>query len=664
MKHRNLTSTEIEQLRSQGCTAASWDQVLVADGFCADYVRRVNFSGIILLGSTDGSFTLPGGFVRHCGIEDATLHDVTVGDGCLIRGVRCHIARYDIGPNTMIDSLGMLATEGASTFGNGVMVSVLNETGGREVMIHDTLSSHEAYMVAMYRHRPKFVESMNAITGKGVEAVRSERGTVGANCVIRDAGEIRNVRIGDNCTVAGASLLENGSILSNASAPVFIGKGVVCKDFIISSNSLVDGGAMLERCFVGQACHFAHGYSASDSLFFSNCQGENGEACAIFAGPYTVTHHKSTLLIAGMFSFMNAGSGSNQSNHMYKLGPIHQGTLERGAKTSSDSYILWPSRVGAFSLVMGRHVTHSDTTNLPFSYLIEKNETSYLAPGVNLRSVGTIRDARKWPVRDGRTDPVKYDFINYNILSPFTMQRMLKGIKTLENLRYASGELSDVYSFHSVKITNQALARGLEMYHTALNKFMGNSLISRLQDADGNFSFTSVEQMRQRLLPDSRTGRGEWVDISGLIAPKSEIEALMNGIEKGSISSSDQIREAFKRMADNYYSWEWNWACDKFPEVFGVDPEKMTAEEAVEIVGKWKEAVVGLDRMLYDDARKEFNLASMTGFGVDGGRHRKEIDFEQVRGDFESNSFVKSVLDHIRVKSELGDRAIEALSRL
>ena len=118
------------------------------------------------------------------------------------------------------------------------------------------------------------------------------------------------------------------------------------------------------------------------SLFFSNCQGENGEACAIFAGPFTVTHHKSTLLIAGMFSFMNAGSGSNQSNHMYKLGPIHQGTMERGAKTTSDSYILWPARVGAFSLVMGRHVNHADTSNLPFSYLIEQRNTTYLVPGV------------------------------------------------------------------------------------------------------------------------------------------------------------------------------------------------------------------------------------------------------------------------------------------
>ena len=44
-------------------------------------------------------------------------------------------------------------------------------------------------------------------------------------------------------------------------------------------------------------------------------------------------------------------------------------------------------------------------------------------PGVNLRSVGTIRDAQKWPKRDGRTDTNKLDFINYNLLSPYTVQK-------------------------------------------------------------------------------------------------------------------------------------------------------------------------------------------------------------------------------------------------
>ena len=233
-----------------------------------------------------------------------------------------------------------------------------------------------------------------------------------------------------------------------------------------------------------------------------------------------------------MFSFMNAGSGSNQSNHMYKLGPIHQGTLERGAKTTSDSYILWPARVGAFSLVMGRHVYHTYTSNLPFSYLIELNNTTYLVPGVNLRSVGTIRDAQKWPKRDQRTDTNKLDFINYNLLSPYTVQKMFKGRETLKNLRYASGELSDIYSFHSAKIRNSALVKGIGFYETAIHKFLGNSVIKRLEGID----FRTNEEIRARLKPDTSIGSGEWVDISGLIAPKSEIDALIDWIESRTVN--------------------------------------------------------------------------------------------------------------------------------
>ena len=661
MKYRKLNAEEINVLQSQGCSAEDWNQIEVAEDFTPGNIVRTSFSGHIRLGLFEGSFTLPGGLKRHSGICDATLHNVCIGDGCCIRSVRGYIANYDIADSVLIDNVGTILTDSESSFGNGVKVSVLNETGGREVIMHDGLSAHEAYMIALYRHRPAFVEKMNAIICDYVKGVGSSRGTIGKGTVITGTAEIRNVRIGECARINGASLLVNGSVNSSVDAPVTIGQSVICEDFIVSGGSSVTDAATLTRCFVGQACRFGHGYSASDSLFFCNCQGENGEACAIFAGPYTVTHHKSTLLIAGMFSFMNAGSGSNQSNHMYKLGPIHQGTLERGAKTSSDSYILWPARVGAFSLVMGRHVTHSDTTNLPFSYLIEKGETSYLAPGVNLRSVGTIRDAKKWPRRDARTGAVKDDFINYNLLSPFTIQKMIKGLQTLENLRYASGELSDVYSFHSVKITNSALKRGMELYRIAIDKFMGNSLISRLQEADGSFGELNEARLQAKLRPDTPVGSGEWVDISGLIAPKSEIAALMNGIERGEIISLSQIREAFRSMADNYYSYEWTWVFQHIQQLYGINPSKMTREDAIRLIEIWKKAVVSLDNMIYEDARKEFNLASKTGFGADGDKEQKESDFEQVRGDFESNDFVRSVLDHIKAKTELGERAVSAL---
>ncbi|MBQ1857116.1 MAG: DUF4954 family protein, partial [Bacteroidales bacterium] len=604
--------------------------------------------------------TLPGGLERHSRISKACLHNVTIGDNCIVNNIGEYLANYSIGDNCIIENVDLLTVDGRCTFGNGVEVSVLNETGGREVAISDKLSAHTAYVMAMYRHRSTLHDRLEEITRNYADKHASEIGTIGNDVTIRNCGSIIGVRIGDCARLEGVRKLSNGSINSNASDPVHVGSGVIASDFIISSGAHVEDNAMLDRCFVGQACRLGHGYSASDSLFFSNCQGENGEACAIFAGPFTVTHHKSTLLIAGMFSFMNAGSGSNQSNHMYKLGPIHQGTLERGAKTTSDSYILWPSRVGAFSLVMGRHVTNSDTSNLPFSYLIEKNNTTFLVPGVNLRSVGTIRDAQKWPKRDARKDPCKLDFINYNLLSPYTIQKMFKGLKTLRNLVYASGELTDVYSFHSTKIANKALRKGIGFYETGIKKFLGNSLIKRLENLPAGASDAEIQAM---LKPDTEIGHGYWVDISGLIAPKSEIDNLLDRIENNEINTLKDINAEFGKIHSNYYTYEWTWAYDKIQEFFGIDPAKMTAEQATMIVEQWKESVIGLDRMVYEDAKKEFSLASMTGFGVDGHKEEKEQDFEQVRGDFESNTFVTAVLDHIQKKTALGDDLISRLNR-
>ena len=658
--YRALTSEEIKRLEAQACTATDWNEVQVAEGFTPEYIHHTRFSGKVRLGVFEGEFRLAGGVRKHAGLSYVTLHNVTVGDNCFIENVKNYIANYEIGESVFIENVDIILTDKKSRFGNGVEVSVLNETGGREVMIHDRLSAHQAYIMALYRHRPLLIERMKALIEAYAEAQASETGTIGNRVSIVNSGYIKNVRIGDCCEIEGAGRLKNGTINSNASDPVHIGYGVVCDDFIISSGAHIEDGTMITRCFVGQACRMGHNYSASDSLFFSNCQEENGEACAIFAGPFTVTHHKSTLLIAGMFSFMNAGSGSNQSNHMYKLGPIHQGAMERGAKTTSDSYILWPARIGAFSLVMGRHVNHPDTSDLPFSYLIEDKNTTYLAPGVNLRSVGTIRDAQKWPKRDLRKDPLRLDQINYNLLSPYTIQKMMKGREILKELARVSGETSETYAYQSAKIKNSALNKGIKFYETAIHKFLGNSVIKRLE----KIQFRSDEEIRKRLLPDTSIGSGEWVDISGLIAPKSEIERLMNDIETGALSTVDQIHDRFAEMHANYYTYEWTWAYEKMLEFYQLDAERITASDICAIVRQWQDSVVGLDRLVYEDAKKEFSLTSMTGFGADGSKAEQKLDFEQVRGVFESNPFVTAVLEHIKVKTELGNELLDRLSGL
>lgn len=659
--YRKLSENEISILKAQMCTASDWNDIEVADSFRPEYVLHARFSGNIRIGTFNKEFELAGGIRKHSGIYHATLHNVIVGDDCCIENVKNYIAAYEIGRGSFIENIDTMLTDGVSSFGNGVEVAVLNEAGGREVPIFDYLTAQTAYIMALYRHSPELIGNLRTMIHSYVASVSSSVGRVGENVVIVDSGYIKNVNIGDCCKIEGASRLKNGSINSNSYAPVHVGVGIVGDDFIISSGSSIEDGVTFSRCFIGQSCRLGHNYSATDSLFFSNCQGENGEACSIFAGPFTVTHHKSTLLIAGMFSFMNAGSGSNQSNHMYKLGPIHQGIMERGAKTASDSYILWPAKVGAFSLVMGRHVSHQDTSDLPFSYLIEQQNISYIMPGANLKSVGTIRDARKWPQRDKRTDPLRLDQINFNLLSPYTIRKMLNGISALNELKRVSGVNSDSYTYQSGKIRSTSLDHGLKYYAMAVDKFLGNSLLTRMMDSD----WKDLTQLHEAFVPESVYGSGEWVDISGLIAPKTAVEELLNDIRSGVLSEIGAVNEKFARIHSMYYTYEWRWAYDTIKEYYDIDLADASVEQLEYLICRWKESVLQLDRLIYEDARKEFSLSMMTSFGADGDAARQEKDFMQVRGfGFDSDPFVNSVKEHMQIKSGLAEKALEMLDRL
>ncbi len=659
-QYRNLLDVEIGQLVHQGCSSADWNLVTVAPDFIPDSIENTRFSGRILLNSFSGTVQLVGGITFKTGIYNAWLHNCEVGKDALIHNVRSYIANYRIGEKVVIHNITTLAVDGTSTFGNGTTVETINEGGGREIPIYDFLSAHTAYMMALYRHRPALVSALKKMVQDYSDSIASDTGNIGAHSKILNCNTLLNIKVGPAAVIDGAKKLKNGTINSNAYAPVQIGEGVIMEDFIVGSGSRITDSTLVSNCFVGQGCILDKHYSAVNSLFFANCQGFHGEACSIFAGPYTVTHHKSTLLIAGMFSFLNAGSGSNQSNHMYKLGPIHQGILERGAKTTSDSYLLWPSHIGAFSLVMGRHYKHCDTIDFPFSYLIESKDESILVPGINLKSIGTIRDTQKWPRRDIRKDPNLLDFINFNLLSPYTVDKMIRGRKRLLALQKSSGREASAYSFDKMKIEKRALERGIELYEMAIWKFLGNSVITRLQGR----RIETHEDVVQALVPDTQHGKGFWVDLSGLLCPFEALDRLLVSVENGSVQSLEEVNASLAMLHKNYYNYEWTWAVDVLEEFVGKPINKMTPDDIIAVVEKWKASVLGIDRFLYEDAKKEFSMSKMTGFGVDGQNGARELDFAEVRGEFENNETVIAIRQHMEKKEALGNEIINMMSKL
>ncbi|MDE6310533.1 MAG: DUF4954 family protein [Muribaculaceae bacterium] len=650
MQYRSLSAGEVTALEAAGCSCEDWSRVLVHPDFSPAPLHNVRFSGDIRLSTFNRRFALPGGLEVSAGISDATLHNCTVGADVYIRRVSNYIANCDIEEDVFIENVGYILATGDSTFGIGTDVSVLNETGGREVPAYERLSAQIAWLLAMYRHRPEFVNTVRGMIKAHAENCRTPRATIGKGARIVNTPEIRNVRIGAHASIEGASRLNDGTIAASEVAPVRIGSGVIADHFVVASGACIEDGAVVLNCFIGQACHLTHLFSAHDSLFFANCACENGEACAIFAGPYTVTMHKSSLLIAGLFSFLNAGSGSNQSNHMYKLGPLHQGVAERGSKTTSDSYILWPARIGAFSLVMGRHVNHPDTSLLPFSYLIENRGTTFLVPGVNLKSVGTVRDAQKWPKRDKRhPDEKRLDAINFNLLSPYTARKMLLGIDLLNTIECTEGVSSDHFSYCGMTIEARALRKGRDYYRIALDKFFGNSLLTRLKDLEN----PTDEKIREKLRPTHAAGKGQWLDLAGMFAPQTEVDRLCDEVENGTLSSLEAIEERIHSLAADYYDMEWTWVSENFEAWAGKDISEVTVEDVLALTDRWENSVITLDKMLHEDARKEFSLSSSTGFGADCRHETRAEDFRQVRGEFEKDGFVCMVRKHIESKSAI-----------
>jgi NDP-sugar pyrophosphorylase family protein len=638
-KHIPLSKTQIDQLVSQNCQCSNWKQVLVSPDFKSDNIKNTTFSGKIKLGKFDKQITFYGGVTKPAGIYNAYLHNCVIGDNVYISNVSNHIANYVIEDECIIDHIDLLAMEGKSTFGNGIKAVVVNEGGGREITIFDGLTAQIGYIIALHRHRTKVREIIEKLTAEYTESVKSDIGIVGKGSHLSNCGTIKNVRIGPAAVIGNIKRLENGTIKSCPEDPTEVGASVVAKDFIIAEGVKMSEGSIISDCFIGQSTKMTKQFSAENSTCFANCGFHHGEICSIFAGPYTVSHHKSTLLIAGLFSFFNAGSGTNQSNHMYKVGSVHQGIFERGTKITSDGYILYPARIGAFCVVMGRHYAHPDTGDMPFSYLFEENDKTYIVPGVNLRTVGTVRDGDKWPKRDERKAPEKTDLIIFDVLSPYTVQKIIKGLDMLLNLQPAQGNSSKEVVCNNLHFNTSALHKGIEYYTIAINKFLGDCLIDKLK-ASTQKSSADLQKILQSTNPDAI---GKWLDIAGLLIPEKYLNTLLDDIETGKLPTLETIIERLKKHHSNYNDYKWAWACEKINNIMQKQSKLSETEKVLKIISDWAAACKKLNTLILADAEKEFADVPRIGFGVDGDEKIRDADFDAVRGTYEGNSFVKQL---------------------
>ncbi|HJP33224.1 MAG TPA: DUF4954 family protein [Candidatus Latescibacteria bacterium] len=643
-QHHPLSPAQIQILEGNGCRAEDWSLVIVADGFDPARVHRVHFVGQVRLGSLSGHVEVEGGLKLPAGLADATIVDCDLGDDLLVERVGGHLANYDIDAGVVITDVGTVVTRPGATFGHGVCAEAVNEGGGREVTLFAELSSQFAYLQAMHRHDAELSSRLEAMVAARTAAATADRGHIGAGARVAHVDQVIDVCIGPQARVVGAARLCNGTILSEDAAPATVGSGVVAQDFIFAEGASVEDGAVMHTGFVGQGAHLGKQFSAENSLFFANSEAFHGEACAVFAGPYTVTHHKSTLLIAGIYSFYNAGSGTNQSNHMYKLGPVHQGIIQRGTKNGSFSYMRWPSVVGPFCVIIGKHLNNFDLSDLPFSYVTEEGGESLCTPAMNMFTVGLARDGDKWPTRDRRTATVRRDQIHFDIYNPYTVGKMIRGETALNALYEETPRDVDQIRYKGVIIKRLLLRRSARNYTGGIEAYLRGKILARAAAAR---AAGDADVLGQALGAGDGLYSEDWTDVGGLLMGRTRLQNIQADIVSGALPSTAAVEEAFAGAALAYEADEWAWLHAVWQARHEQAIGELNLQELDELDAahrKWEATFV---KKLLADAEKEYDPVARYGYGVDGDVETQARDFEAVRGTFAGNSFVRQMQDRL-----------------
>ncbi len=523
-KYRSLTEKERDLLTGFGCSATDWNKIRITGETDLNLIRNVEFEGNVSIGRLD----IPAR--KDAVIKNVTIADCSIGDDARIVNVGRKLQHISIGNNVTIENVAAIVFTPNPKCGVGSTADVLDETGSRKVIFYPGLSAQLAELQAK---NPQWAQERFSILAGEIDAKPLNR--ICDEAVITDSGVITDVFIDRRVRIEGALRLTNGSIINNAPEgreAARVGAGVDAANFIIE-DGVADDSAVIRNSYIGQGAELAKNFTSHDSLFFANSSMENGEACAILAGPYTVSKHKSTLLIAAQFSFMNAGSATNQSNHMYKLGPVHWGICERGVKTASSSYVMWGARIGAFSLLMGAHKTHPDTSQFPFSYLFanEKGET-IIVPGMMLRSCGLLRDEKKWPKRDLRLihDLPLHDRVTFPVFNPYTIGRIVDALRLIPKLmKEKTPDVHGQIRYRNTRITGTALERSMHLYSLAVQKYI-------------------ADIFEDQPIPEPSGQKPEdWLDIAGQVVKRSVVDAAMK---------AESIEEIERIFNDAYQSFD------------------------------------------------------------------------------------------------------------
>lgn len=555
MKERNLSESEICLLESAGNTAECWENVLVQDPFIPARVKNNSFYGHVRIGAMEDGWLEDGKTRLPLGISGSMLMDCEIGPSCAIHNVRM-LRGYSIGGRCLLFNIDELSADDPSRL-DPQYLEVMNENGGRRILVFPGMTVGAAYLWARFRGRSAVVEKLDDMARAQLR--RLGLGTIGDCAVAKNCKEISNV-----------------TVLSSADAPSKIYDCVALTDGVVGYGCHLEFGIIAQRFLLGEHVTLEYGLRLNDTVVGDNSTVARCEVGNSIIFPAHEQHHNNSFLIAGLIQGQSniAAGGTLGSNHNGRTAD-NELAAGRGFWPGLCASVKHSSRFASYTLIAKADYPSELDIRLPFA-LVNNNvaeNTLEVMPAYwwmyNMYALN--RNIKKFAKRDKRF--YKEQHIEFDPFAPDTAEEMLEGRKMLESSSFGAERLPFEHGKRPVKILKAK--EGFKAYGDMLLYYAMRVLTERFGKELPDNSLSGVRETR-------------WVNLGGQLVAGDDMDRLLDDIEVGRLTSWDDLKDRLDQLWDQYPE-------QKLRHAYQIVCELNNVEALSE--GMWQELLREFDRI-------------------------------------------------------------------
>jgi hypothetical protein len=673
---RHLRADELERLVKNGNTSSNWDEVLVSEEFEPGLIWNNDFFGLVRIGRLRNVILEHHDMTLPAGINNSFIVACDIGDDVAIHNVH-YLAHYIIGDRCILANVHEMHTTDHAKFGNGILkdgepesvrvwLELMNETGCRKVMPFDGMIPADAYLWAKYRDDKALQEKLKDLTQKRFDSRRGYYGTIGDQCVIKNCGILKDVKVGGCCYIKGANKLKNLTINSSEKEQTQIGEGVELVNGIIGFGCHIFYGCKAVRFILGDNSNLKYGARLIHSFLGDNSTISCCEALNNLIFPAHEQHHNNSFLIASVvLGQSNMAAGVTVGSNHNSRANDNEVQAGRGFWPGLCTSTKHSCRFASFTLLAKGDYPAELDIPLPFSLL--NNNTSKdqleIMPAFwwLFNMYALARNTSKFLSRDKRVNKVQH--VEFETLAPDTVEEIMQARHLLEiwtataQLR-KDGKYKDTITVDELARTGRELLNGpkdkvtcLEILGEKMEKTHRKAVVGKAYEGYYAYQQMAVYYAVKNLIAYLRFNTGanfdsmqkalkgqrvqEWGNLGGQLMPTKDIDQLRSDVGNGRLGSWDDIHKRYDALWQAYPLEKQKHALAVLCEIYGTT--EMTKDQWSDALNK----TVGIQEYVRDQVfitrKKDYD----NSFRQATFRNNEEMI--AAIGVIDDNSFVKQV---------------------